>query len=227
MATNSNYYQFADKKLAKLKKSVPKLLNNSRLKLTAFDELNVMLVNRLIREQYAQIEKQTVQLYFEIAKAKYKEAYDIAVAYGYTDGTYNPLWLGAITDWLLEYDATTGYVFNNEFSRKRDRLAEQIIGLLLSKKSMNSPEIMVAYKRASKYINDQIAEFGDTISFKAMKQAYKDAGVEQVIWLTEYDDNVCDTCLSYGGFVFDIDRVPPKPHWGCRCWLLPVRQRSR
>lgn len=220
--TAESNYEFADKKIAELKKQIPYWLNDARLKLSTFDELNVLAVKKLITKEYEKIQNNAIRIYFEIAKRKYKEAYDIAVGLGYKDGTYDPIWLEIITDWLLEYDAVTGYVFTNELERKQDRLIEKTLGLALAGKTMNSIEMMIAYKQACRYISDQVAEYGNIITYKAMEKAYKDTGVKRVVWLSEYDNKVCDTCLAYSGLKFYIDRIPPKPHWGCRCWLLPI-----
>ncbi len=222
MKAESNY-KFTDKKISELKKRIPRLLNNIRLRLAIFDEINLPLIERIASDEYQAVRDEAVDIYLEIAKRTYKEAYDYAVALGFKDGTYNPLWLGAITDWLLEYDEVTGYVFENEIPRKRDRFVEKIVSLLLKGVSHESVEMLVAYKKSCKYLGDQIAQYGDIVTYKAMEKAYKDAGVTKVMWLSEYDDRVCPTCLSMNGLKFPIDRVPAKPHWGCRCWLVPVK----
>lgn len=220
--TAESNYEYADKVLAALVKKIPRLLNNVRLRLTAFDEINVGVVRRLMSEEYQKIEDEAINAYLEIAKQIYREAYYYAVKLGF-EGQLRPYDLAMINDWLLDYDATTGYVFVNEFDRKRDRLIEKTVSLAMKGSSLNDSETMVAYKRASKYISDQIIEYGDEITFQAMEKAYADCEVKKVRWLSEYDNKVCETCLSYSGLVFPIDRVPPKPHWGCRCWLIPER----
>ncbi len=222
MKAESNY-QHADRVIKKLKKKIPLLLNDTRLRLTVFDEINTLYVKNLLSSAYEEIETQATYAYLDIAEKTYQEAFDLAKQLGYESGTYNPIWLGIITDWLLEYDLTTGYLFTTEVARKRDRLFEQLMGALINKKSINDPLTMLIYKKAGKYINDQIAEYGDIIAYKAMVQAYKDAGVKKVMWLSEHDSRVCGICLSLSEQEYDIDEVPPKPHWGCRCWLLPLR----
>lgn len=217
-------YEFADKKIVELKKRIPRIINNIRLRLAIFDEINLTLIERIVGNEYQSVRDEAVDVYLEIAKKTYKEAYDYAMTLGYIDGTYNPLWLGAITDWLLEYDEVTGYVFENEINRKRDRFVENIVSLLLKGVNHESVEMLTAYKKSAKYLGDQIAQYGDTVAYKAMMKAYEDAGVTTVVWLSEYDNRVCPTCLSMNGLKFLIDRVPAKPHWGCRCWLVPERK---
>lgn len=218
-----NNYLYADKVIKKVKRKIPFLLNDTRLRLTVFDEINSLLLKKLLEETYEEIESQAIYAYLDIAERTYREAFDLAKQLGYESGTYNPIWLGIITDWLLEYDLTTGYIFTNEVVRKRDRFSEQLMGVLINKKSINDPLTMLIYKKAGKYISDQIAEYGDIIAYKAMVQAYKDAGVKKVIWFSEHDNRVCSACLGLSEQEYDIDDVPSKPHWGCRCWLLPLR----
>lgn len=230
MKAESNY-KIADKELSEIKKQIPKLLNNIRLKLATFDEVNVALIERICRNEFETIRQQTIKAYLAIAQKTYREAYDYAATLGYKDGNYNPLWLGAITDWLLEYDEVTGYVFDNELKRKESRFVEKIISLLLNGKMHESVEMLMVYKKNSKYIADQITQYGDIIAYKSMVQAYNNAGVTTVMWLSEYDNRVCNVCLSLNGLKFPLDKAPAKPHWGCRCWLIPIknnnRQRSR
>lgn len=218
-----NNYQYADKVIERFKKKIPRLLNDTRLRLTVFDEINSLLLKKLLEDAYEEIESQATYVYLSIAERTYREAFDLAKQFGYESGTYNPIWLGIITDWLLEYDLTTGYLFANEVTRKCDRLFEQLMGIFINKKSVNDPSTMLIYKKAGKYISDQIAEYGDIIAYKAMVKAYRDAGVKKVIWFSEHDSRVCEACLSLSEQEYDIADVPPKPHWGCRCWLLPLR----
>jgi len=217
-----NNYIYADEIINKLKKQIPLWLNDTRLRLTVFDEINSLFLKKLINTVYENIKEQAVNAYQKIAERTYKEAFDLAKQLGYESGTYNPILLEAITDWLLEYDMTTGYVFFNEIERKRDRFFEQLMGIFINKTTVNDSLTASVYKKANKYVSDQIAEYGDIIAYKAMVKAYRDAGVKKVIWFSEHDNSVCGVCLELSGQEYDIDKVPPKPHWGCRCWLLPI-----
>ena len=66
------------------------------------------------------------------------------------------------------------------------------------------------------------ATYADLVADEATLQAFKDAGVKRVRWRTEEDEKVCKYCRPLDGKVFDIDKVPPKQHWGCRCWFEPA-----
>jgi SPP1 gp7 family putative phage head morphogenesis protein len=50
---------------------------------------------------------------------------------------------------------------------------------------------------------------------------HRDAGIEEVMWVTAGDERVCEECRPLDGQVFRLDQVPPK-HWGCRCILIPA-----
>lgn len=59
---------------------------------------------------------------------------------------------------------------------------------------------------------------------RAAITAYRDAGVEEVMWITQRDGRVCEECITLNGLIFPIDRVPDKPHYNCRCYLEPVKR---
>ena len=62
---------------------------------------------------------------------------------------------------------------------------------------------------------------------KAIEIALKDAGVEEVEWVTQQDEKVCAECEPLDGQIFKIDKVPMLPrHYGCRCYIIPVLRRN-
>lgn len=218
-----NNYLYADKVIKQVNQRIPLLLNDIRLRLMVFDEVNPLILKELLKQAYNEVENQAIYAYLKIAQRTYAEAFDIAKQFGYKSGTYNPTLLVMITDWLLEYDGVTGYVFYNEITRKRERLFEQLMGSFMNK---NDEDVLLTepiLKKASRYLENQITEYGDIVAYKAMEKAYSDAGVEKVIWLSEYDNRVCGECLNLSGKTFLLRDVPLKPHWGCRCWLLPIK----
>ena len=44
---------------------------------------------------------------------------------------------------------------------------------------------------------------------------------EKIVWETEKDLRVCEVCRNRDGKVYELKRVPKKPHYNCRCWLRP------
>lgn len=57
----------------------------------------------------------------------------------------------------------------------------------------------------------------------ATLQRYKDAGVKYVQILAAQDERTCETCGSYHGKIYPIDKCPVLPfHANCRCTIIPV-----
>lgn len=171
-----------------------------RLKsLVSFDELNVLQSTQLI--------------YDELLTITEEKLLDLAVYY------YNSTVKNAKTkidrDWLYlllnDYDPITKYVFMHEVERKRARLVESMIA------TKNPKEIDTALR----YWSAMVTQYAIEVTDAAVKQAYIDDGVELVVWVTILDDRRCKECEKREGKVYDIKDVPPKPHIGCRCYIVP------
>lgn len=172
-----------------------------RLKsLVSFDELNVLQSTRLIYDELMQI---TEEKLLELA------------VYYYNGTVKNPKtnidreWLYLILD---DYDPITKYVFIHEVERKRARLAESILASQNKSKEIDT---------ALRYWSAMVAQYTIEVTDEAVKQAYVDDGVEMVMWVSMLDDRRCKECEKREGKVYDISNVPPKPHIGCRCYLVP------
>ena len=172
-----------------------------RLKsLVSFDELNVLQSTRLIYDELMQI---TEEKLLELA------------VYYYNGTVKNPKtnidreWLYLILD---DYDPITKYVFLHEVERKRARLAESILASQNKSKEIDT---------ALRYWSAMVAQYAIEVTDEAVKQAYVDDGVEMVMWVSMLDDRRCKECEKREGKVYDISNVPPKPHIGCRCYLVP------
>lgn len=172
-----------------------------RLKsLVSFDELNVLQSTRLIYDELMQI---TEEKLLELA------------VYYYNGTVKNPKtnidreWLYLILD---DYDPITKYVFLHEVERKRARLAESILASQNKSKEIDT---------ALRYWSAMVAQYAIEVTDEAVKQAYIDDGVERVMWVSMLDDRRCKECEKREGKVYDISNVPPKPHIGCRCYLVP------
>ena len=172
-----------------------------RLKsLVSFDELNVLQFTRLIYDELMQI---TEEKLLELA------------VYYYNDAVKNPKtaidreWLYLI---LNDYDPITKYVFMHEVERKRARLAESILASQNSSKEIDT---------ALRYWSAMVAQYAIEVTDAATKQAYIDDGVELVMWVSILDEKRCKECGKRESKIYDIFSVPPKPHIGCRCYLVP------
>lgn len=61
--------------------------------------------------------------------------------------------------------------------------------------------------------------FLDEITSKDIKK-YKQKGIKQVRWIASYGTRTCKKCRTLNKKIFNIDRVPKKPHKDCRCCLV-------
>ena len=122
-------------------------------------------------------------------------------------------------DWLLDYflmmtDEATRYKFIPEFERKKARLIEALAV---------APDKGMEIDKALRLLTRQIGWGAVSVVDKATVKAFEDADVELVEWVSMHDHRVCDECWDRNGMIYEIKKVPPKPHGGCRCKLKPVR----
>lgn len=122
----------------------------------------------------------------------------------------NGLWLFEI---LQAFDPVTKYVYVNEVERKRARLFESLVA-----SENKSAEIDTALRLFSAMAR----QYALTVTDKAVLQAYRDNGETRLQWVTTPDDRRCKVCAARDGKIYDIEDIPPKPHIGCRCILVPL-----
>lgn len=203
-------YAAADRAIRQMNREM--LREFGKLKLANFDELNVVrTVNTLYRKQ----EEQAKRRYLEIATEGYLLGlFMVGIsgtkAYGMMEKTITPEW---VNERMERVDPVTLYRFDTETERKAQRLIE-----ILSASAAPGREI----DRAMKLWSKQVGQYAIGITDEAVLGAYADADVEMVRWVTAQDERVCEDCEPLDGKIFPIDAVPPKPHWGCRCRLVPA-----
>ena len=125
-----------------------------------------------------------------------------------------------MSDQLFWPNKLTHYAWDTETARKRDRAIEAI------QASPTSLQKQLELDKAVRYFSQQTAFYVDIVSQDAEQEAYRQAGVKKVRWMIYGDDRVCDTCDDLNGTVWDIDKVPTRPHPRCRCYLVPVSSLS-
>ena len=192
-------YEYADKIIAYLNKRFIRLFG--KLKgITVIDELNVI---NTVNSVYNEAEELVEKYFLELAQKVYKST----VSNPLTE--IGEMW---ITGFLKEYNPTTKYVYTHEVERKAAKCAESILASNTKVKEIEN---------ALRYWSNMVAQYADDITLEATLQAYKDDGVEKVMWMTELDNRRCKECAKREGQVYDINKIPPKPHIGCRCWVVP------
>lgn len=197
-------YDFADAVIRYLNSRFIEMF--SRLKtLTDFDEINIL---QSVKAVYKEADALFREMMYRIAVTAYENALLGDVS------SINEQWL---LDAVLEiYDPVTKYSYINEVERKCARLFE----------SMAASENKAAeVDTALRLFSAMTAQYAITVTDAATKKAYEDSGISEVIWVTADDDRTCGICESREGEIYPIDDVPPKPHIGCRCYILPYRRR--
>lgn len=196
-------YEHTDKIIKYLNKRFIRIFNKAK-NLTSFDELNVI---KYSREMYDELEQITEKAFLLLARKVYREYSESQV----TDIV--PAWLLGV---LKEYNPVTKYVYLHEVDRKRSRFAESLIASDTKAKEVDT---------ALRYWSAMVTQYAIEVTDAAVKQAYIDDGVKKVKWITMEDERRCSECEKRDGKVYDITKVPPKPHIGCRCYLVPYHER--
>lgn len=194
-------YEYTDKILVIMRKQFIRIFNKYRSQLK-IDELNVLNGSKAMYDELEEI----AELYFlRIAQRYYKN---------YAKNSHTDIDRDWLLDMLEDYEPTVEYVYLHEVERKKARFAESLIASKDKKK---------AFDTALRYWNDMTTQFAVLITDKAVVTAHKDNGVSRVRWYTVQDERRCAKCKKLHGKVFNIDKIPPKPHWRCRCYIIPIK----
>ena len=215
-------YRLADKLLEQLKKLIRREFN--RLGIFGFDELNAPRVSAETIQLFERLMRENEKLYLQVAKRAYSDAVAAAIAAGYHDpgeNRINASWVGNL---LGSYNLVSGFLYESEAERKRLRLAEQ---MMTAKEYQNRTMYNDSVRRAANLWWMQAAHYMLESVDKATLDGLKDSGVERVKWHTQIDGRECKTCRERNGRTYAIDKVPPKAHRNCRCYITPVPKDKR
>lgn len=205
-------YSKTNKTITKLNKNLIQTFRKYNA-LQVFDELN-SISSQNIDNILATVHKDFKNIRVNVEK----ELLALAMLY-YSENTetgktkINLKW---VQNFLSEYNPITNYQFYNELERKEQRFAESFIASKGSKKEI---------QKNLRLLSVQMSQYAIDITDRATLQAYKDNGVDKVKWNTEIDEKACTLCKQRNGKVYDIDKVPTKPHINCRCYLTPFVSR--
>lgn len=210
-------YRLADKLLEQLKKLIRREFN--RLGIFGFDELNAPRVTSETTSLFNRLKAENKKRFLEVAKRAYLDAVALAVAAGYRDpgeGKINDAW---VVGFLGAYNFVSGYLYESEAERKRLRLAEQ---MLTAREYLNRTMYNDSLRRSANLWWTQTSHYMLDAVDTATLDGYRDSGVEKVMWNTHIDGRECSVCRERNGKTYPIDKVPPKAHRNCRCYLTPV-----
>ena len=203
----------ADEAAAKITRKIQKEFRHNRLAL--FDEMNVPATRKHVAKLYGKVFRIIQNEFLSILNPLYQEIYEEALALGF-DGDMRELDEGWIEDFFEEFNPVTKYVFKNEMGRKESRLFESLVA--------SSKERIQSYKTAENLLKKQVEQYAIELEDSVTKTAFRDAGVGKVQWVTEHDHKTCGVCSELDGKIFDLADAPPKQHYRCRCYLIPVRE---
>lgn len=189
-------YEKTDKVVAYLGKQFAKLFK----RVTSFDELNVIEVSHDIYDEAVKITEEEVTRLVKSVYNSTSEKGNISSSDA----------LSFVLALMLAYNPVTKYIYKNEIDRKRARFAEGVI-------SSDTPQEEVAL--ANRLLLAMNRQFAEDATFEAVIKAYKDDGVKKVRWVTAEDDKRCKECKERHGKIYRINKVPPKPHRYCRCYV--------
>jgi SPP1 gp7 family putative phage head morphogenesis protein len=214
-------YRLADKLLEQLKKLIRREFN--RLGIFGFDELNTHRVTAETVSLFDRLMRENERLYLQVAKRAYADAIAAAIVAGYDDpgeNRINASWVGNL---LSAYNFVSGYLYESEAERKRLRLAEQ---MMTAKEYQSRTQYNDSVRRTANLWWMQAAHYMLESVDKATLDGLKDSGVERVKWNTNIDGRECEICRKRNGQIYDIDKVPPKEHRNCRCYITAVPKKK-
>lgn len=209
-------YKYLDALLEAEKKKIRVEFN--RLSVTGFDELNVVNTRNTTQAMYDKFMADNEALYLKSAKAAYKNAVKYAKKAGYSgeETEVDVEWVAGI---LIGYNLVTGYLYGKEADRKRLRLNEQI---LTAREYSDGTMFQESLRKAANLWWTQTVQYGISVVDEATLKGFKDMGVKEVRWIAADDEKTCPECGARDNQVYRIGKVPPKPHYGCRCYVVPV-----
>lgn len=209
-------YRYLDKLLAEEKKRIRAEFNH--LSVMGFDELNVVNTRQATQEMYDSFLEDNENVYLKVAQTAYKNAIKLAKSEGFSDeeGKIDKDWVVGL---LAGYNLVTGYLYNKEADRKRLRLNEQI---LTSREFSNRTMYQESLRKAANLWWTQTKQYGISAVDEATLKGFKDMGVKKVRWIAADDEKTCPTCDERDNQIYSLRKIPAKPHYGCRCYVVPV-----
>ena len=175
-----------------------------------FDEMNVMETRRRVNAMYERMDNVIRREYRSVARKSYMDA--IAEA-GVDGGAFDAERF--VSMMLRAYDPVSDFIYDREWIRKRDRLFESIIAT-----ERGNQEMRKNLKRGLDVLANQVRQYADNITAQARVTAFKRAGADVLVWITEDDEKVCKVCRPRHEQFYPIEMLPEYPaHWHCRCRL--------
>lgn len=209
-------FDYTDEEIAEYIKKEVRIFSKLRNSLSAlkFDELNKAERSALIyvKKTYEDLYDEYIPYLERIVKKNFKNVK--TPKENVSDSEVKKF----VKDFLKTPDHVTKYIFNDETERKRSRMFEALIAMMIAGKKDYRAELKVCMRLWTR----QIQQTADDITMASLIESYKKAGVKKVVWHTQEDEKVCDECHELDKKVFDINNIPEIPqHYACRCYVTP------
>lgn len=209
-------YSQLDKLIPKLKKKIR--LEFNYLSVLPFDEINIISAKAYTEEMFERLLRFSKDEYLKIIK--HSVLYAKEVLNGFS-AKYKAINEEDFLEYVLSsYNSVTCYLYEKEAQRKRLRLVEE---MLTAKEYLQREIYNKSLKRTANLWFTQSLQYGIDVTDKTVLEVYKRNGIKKVVWVSEKDDKVCDKCRKLNGEVFDIDNLPSKAHYNCRCYFVPYK----
>ena len=177
--------------------------------------MNIIQIKKHIDKLYKSVFKTIKNEFTAILNPIYQDIYDEAIDMGF-DGDIRDLDEAWVEKFFDEYNPVTKYVFSNEIERKKSRLFESLVA--------STVERHQSYKTAENLIIKQVKQYAIELEDAISKVVYEDTGVTMLQWVSEDDYKTCGTCRELDGQIFKLKDVPPKQHYNCRCYTVPIKE---
>ncbi|MBR0161947.1 MAG: hypothetical protein IJQ02_11790 [Oscillospiraceae bacterium] len=208
-------YRLADETMRGLNRRALRRVEAVEAKIRSgkFDELNLMTELDVL---YETLDRDNRRALKKLYRERYEEIWIYLKGKPPEEDELDEMVELALTSLLGEVNPLTGYRYETEAIRKRDRAKEAILS------SPTKAQKQIQMEKALRYWSAQTGFYVDIIADEAATRAMKDAGVQKVRWMIYGDDRVCGQCEALNGTVWEIEKLPEKPHLRCRCWLKPA-----
>lgn len=213
-------YRRVDSYLKRLKRFINRAYNH--FKVLAFDQLNAIVVKREVDSLYAELLKFNRLEYREMANYSRNRAIrklNEDERMRLTEHPFDPDF--QVSEVLRAYNPVTMYLYEPEADRKRLRLLE---GMLTCVTLLDHKNFLSVINRNANLWYTQSSQYAIDVTDETYLETLREAGIEKVVWVSEKDSKVCRICRERDGQIYDIDEVPDKPHYNCRCHLEPYRE---
>lgn len=209
-------FDYTDEEIAEYIKKEVRIFSKLRNSLSAlkFDELNKAERSALIyvKKTYEDLYDEYIPYLERIVKKNFKNVK--TPKENVSDSEVKKF----VKDFLETPDHVTKYIFNDETDRKRARMFEALISMMIAGSKDYRAELKVCMRLWTR----QIQQTADDITMASLIESYKKSGVKKVVWHTQEDEKVCDECHELDKKVFDINNIPEIPqHYACRCYVTP------